>query len=129
MLPNNQTDWSRIERGQDRGRRGGVAGLVIGFLLFGALIGFAADRWVVSNLNVPRAASAPTAVASGPRIGPVAAADGAPTATTDPTQQAIQQVIRRGDEEQAQALAANDPSVMADTSTSDFLQQQVQVNQ
>src|SRR5207302_4113494 len=42
---------------------------------------------------------------------------------------AIQQVIQRGDDEQAQALASNDPKVMADTSTPDFYQQQVQINQ
>src|SRR5207248_5431572 len=39
------------------------------------------------------------------------------------------QVIQRGDEEQAQALATNNPSVMADTSTPDFYQTQVQTNQ
>jgi len=51
------------------------------------------------------------------------------TSTTDPAQQAIQQVIQRGDEEQAQAIATRDTSVMADTSTSDYYQQMVQNNQ
>jgi hypothetical protein len=74
-------------------------------------------------------------VTTGPRTGPVAAPNGpvttaqaAPTAT-DPTQQAIQQVIQQGDNEQAQALASSDPSVMQDTSTSDFYQTQVAANQ
>src|SRR5205823_864803 len=83
----------------------------------------------------------PTTVPSVPRIGAVAAPNGAaPTATpasgqtasaaaTDPAQQAIQQVIQRGDEEQALALASNDPTVMADTSTPDFYQTQVATNQ
>jgi hypothetical protein len=48
---------------------------------------------------------------------------------SDPAQAAIQQVIQRGDDEQAQAIASNDPKVMADTSTPDFYQQQVQINQ
>lgn len=122
MLPNNQADWDLTQgpqrRGPGRSRRGGLAAIVITFALFGALIGFAADRWVMSTGGV-----APTPVATGPRTGPVAA----PVAT-DPAQQAIQQVIQRGDEEQAQAFLANDPSVMADTATPDFYQQQVQID-
>src|SRR5215472_4839242 len=47
--------------------------------LFGALIGVAADRWAGSNLNLyPIGASAPT-VTTGPRVGPVAAPNGAGT--------------------------------------------------
>ena len=84
----------------------------------------------------PTTAPAPT-VGSVPRVGPVAKPNGAsPTAaptpaatSTDPSQQAIQQVIQRGDDEQVQAITSNNPSVMADTSTPDFYQQQVQVNQ
>jgi hypothetical protein len=101
-----------------------VIAMVIAFSLFGALIGFAADRWAVSNV-LPSPVATPSPVASGPRIGPVDAPNGAPTAATDPAQQAVQQVIQRGDDEQAQAFAANDPTLMADTSTSDFYQQQV----
>ena len=127
MLPNNQADWDSTQgpqrRGPGRSRRGGMAAIVIAFALFGALIGFAADRWVLSN-----GVATPTPVASGPRTGPVAAPNGAATVVTDPAQQAIQQVIQRGDEEQAQAFAANDPSVMADTATPDFYQQQVQID-
>jgi hypothetical protein len=136
MLPNNQADWDPIERTQPiargRSRRGGMAAMVIAFSLLGALIGFAADRWVVTNgvagSSSPAGGATPAAVASGPRTGPVAAPDGAATAVTDPAQQAIQQVIQRGDDEQAQAFAANDPTVMADTATTDFYQQQVQVD-
>ena len=42
---------------------------------------------------------------------------------------AIQQVIQRSNDEQAQAIAANDPSLMADTVTSDHYQELVQINQ
>src|ERR1700730_2278823 len=129
MLPNNQADWDSTQgpqrRGPGRSRRGGMAAIVIAFALFGALIGFAADRWVMSN-GVPTPTPAP--VASGPRTGPVAAPDGAAPVAPDPAQLAIQQVIQRGDEEQAQAFLANDPSVMADTATPDFYQQQVQID-
>jgi len=136
MLPNNHADWESIERTQQtargRSRRGGMAAMVIAFSLFGALIGFAADRWVVTNggggPTAPVGVATPAPVASGPRIGPVAAPDGAPTAAADPAQQAIQQVIQRGDVEQAQAFAANDTTLMADTATTDFYQQQVQVD-
>src|SRR5438105_609787 len=86
--------------------------------LFGALIGVAADRWAVANINLsPIGVSAPT-VTTGPKVGPVAAPNGggttaqaAPTSVpaADSTQAAIQQVIQHGDEEQAQAFANNDP--------------------
>ncbi|MDQ6673297.1 MAG: G1 family endopeptidase [Chloroflexota bacterium] len=42
---------------------------------------------------------------------------------------AIQQVIQRSNEEQVQAVAARDSSVMADTLTSDHYQELVQINQ
>jgi hypothetical protein len=42
---------------------------------------------------------------------------------------AIQQVIQRSNEEQAQAIAAKDPSLMADTVTADHFQDLAQTNQ
>src|SRR5216684_3371052 len=151
MFPNNPSDWRPIEEGtspppppatqpERSPRRWSIAASLIGVALFSALIGFAVDRYVTTNFSPtsPPVAAAPTTVPSVPRIGPLAAQNGAsPTATplpsttaaADPAQQAIQQVIQRGDEEQAQAIASNNPSVMADTSTPDFYQQQVQVNQ
>src|SRR6266851_2661423 len=42
---------------------------------------------------------------------------------------AIQQVIQRSNDEQTQAIAAKDPSVMSDTVTTDHFQDLVQVNQ
>jgi hypothetical protein len=146
MFPANQPEERPSETAQTtapistqparRGPRPGLAATVVGVALFGALIGVAADRWAVMNYGgLPLGASAPT-VTTGPRVGPVAAPNGggttaqatAPTAT-DPTQLAIQQVIQKGDQEQAQAFASNDPTVMQDTSTSDFYQTQVTTNQ
>jgi hypothetical protein len=133
-------------------RRRGVAASLVGVALFSALIGFAVDRFVTTSFtptSSPPAAAAPTTgaaaptlVPSVPRIGAVAAPNGGSpspsavaaatpgtTVATDPLQAAIQQVIQRGDEEQAQAVATKNPSVMADTSTADFSQQQVLTNQ
>jgi hypothetical protein len=137
MFPNNPEDWRPPEapaappppviQPQRSPRRWSVAASLVGVALFSALIGFAVDRFVTTSFSPvsspPLAAAAPTTIPSVPRIGPVAAQN------TDPAVQAIQQVIQRGDEEQAQAIASNDPTVMADTSTSDFYQQQVATNQ
>jgi peptidase A4-like protein len=125
MFPDNQFE----PQPQRQRRRGmGLAGTVVGVALFGALIGVAADRWAVTNLGqIP--ISIPT-VTTGPRIGPVAAPDGTSTAqrSADPTQAAIQQVIQQGDNEQSQAFASNDPTVMQDTSTPEFYQEQASTN-
>jgi hypothetical protein len=50
-------------------------------------------------------------------------------ASADPTQQAVQQVIQKGDDEQTQAVASKDLSVMASSATPDFFQQQQQITQ
>ena len=133
MFPDNQYE----PRPQRQRRRGmGLAGTVIGVALFGALIGVAADRWAVTNLGQsPLGSLSIPTITTGPRIGPVAAPDGsrtaqqAPAATSsDPTQAAIQQLIQKGDNEQSQAFASNDPTVMQDSSTADFYQEQVSTN-
>jgi hypothetical protein len=48
--------------------------------------------------------------------------------STGATQQAIQQVIQKADQEQAQALAANNPDLMRDTSTDAHFQDMAQTN-
>jgi hypothetical protein len=120
---------------QPRRSYAGLAASLVGVALFGGLIGFAADRWAVSAFPGSPLAPPTPPIATGPRVGPVAAPNGggttaqaAPTAT-DPAQAAIQQIIQRGDNEQAQAFASNDPTVMQDSSTSDFYQSQVATNQ
>jgi hypothetical protein len=145
MLPDNQSQWPqppapKPEPAQRRSSHtGAMAATIVGVALFGVLIGVGVDRWAVTNLpHTPLGVTLPT-VTIGPRTGPVAAPNGPVTSAqaaatpaptpTDPTQQAIQQVIQQGDNEQAQAFAANDPTVMQDTSTSDFYQSQVATNQ
>jgi hypothetical protein len=82
-----------------------------------------------SGTPVPsnNAAASPTGSAS-----PVAFA-GTPTVVgtpaANPTDQAIQAVILRGNLEQSQAIARNDPTLMKDTSTSTYYNQSVQGNQ
>ena len=101
-----------------------MAATVVGVALLGALIGVAADRWAISNFAPAPPGAVPPTVSTGRRTGPVAAPDGSPRVgqsaptTCDPTQQAIEQVIQQGDQEQAQAFASNDPTLMQDTSTS-----------
>src|SRR5579863_5285795 len=48
--------------------------------------------------------------------------------TTDPQTAAIQQVIQHANDEQAQAIASGNPSVMSDTATPDHYQELVQIN-
>ncbi len=128
MLEDNSSQWdSHGQRSKRAGRRIGTRTL-IAVALVGALVGGAVDRYA-GGFGQPTVL--PT-LASVPRIGAVAAPD-APSATTsapsDPTSQAIAQVIQRGDEEQVQAVATKDLTVMADTSTSAFYQQQAQATQ
>src|SRR5260370_14163457 len=115
MNAEHPSDWRSAESPQPtpappqrRGNRSSLAATVVGVALFGALIGFAADRWAVSNVSQnPLGSIVPTVTSTGPRTGPIAAPNGgttaqaAPTATTatSPDQQAIQQVIQRGADE------------------------------
>src|SRR3954454_13195328 len=50
-------------------------------------------------------------------------------AQSQPDQTTIQDVITRANSEQVQALAAANPSLMADTATADYLQELTQINQ
>jgi hypothetical protein len=70
-----------------------------------------------------------SAAAASTNPAPAAGSNPAPAASADPAQQAVQQVIQKGDTEQAQAVSSKDLSVMADTSTPDFLTQQQQATQ
>src|SRR5690348_6058159 len=51
------------------------------------------------------------------------------SAADQDTTAAIQQVIQRSNDQQVQAIASRDSSVMADTATADHYQQLVEVNQ
>src|SRR4051794_37222002 len=110
MFPENQSEWppaqpeatpqSPAPRTTHTRRGGKLAATVVGVALFGALIGVAADRWAVTNFNQSLPGASLPSVTIGPRVGPIAAPNGgSPAATTgttstDPTQQAIQQVIQ-----------------------------------
>jgi Peptidase A4 family len=61
--------------------------------------------------------------------GVAAASLSAAQAQADPQVTAIQHVIDQGNAEQAQALSAQNPSLMGDTSTATHLQQMTQINQ
>ena len=89
--------------------RGGLGLVLVGLLGFGL---------------VARAGELPWAPAQ------TASAGAAPVVAAQNSAQdgAIQGVIQRSNAEQAQAIAANDPSVMADTATSDYYQQLQQIN-
>jgi ketosteroid isomerase-like protein len=121
MLPSNTSEFE-LKDPQLKKSGGPGAGLFFTLALLVLLIGviaFAVTRLPTGTLSRPSPAAAkPTAlvVANG------VTADAA-------TQQAIQDVIRRLDEAQAQAIATNDPNVMAPTATADFYQQQVLINQ
>ncbi len=124
-----------------------MAAAIVGVTLFGVVVGVGVDRWAIATFpQTPLGVGLPT-VSTGPIAAPNGSttAQAAPTgqaaptaqpqsattsaASTDPTQQAIQQVIQHGDGEQTQAFESNDPTVMQDTSTSDFYQSQVATNQ
>ena len=96
-----------------------------GLLVLAALVTIAAGLdGRLSDLlpfDVPTEVSSPHAVTAPGQL--IDAVD-----TQDATA-AIQQVIQRSNEQQAQAIAAKDASLMADTVTSDHFQELVQINQ
>jgi len=121
MLPSNTSDFE-LKNPQVKKSGGPSAGLFFTLALLVLLIGviaFAVTRLPTGTLSRPApAASKPTAAT----VASAVTADAA-------TQAAIQDVIRRLDEAQAQAIATNDPNVMAPTATADFYQQQIAINQ
>jgi len=127
MLPSNTSDFE-LKSPQAKKSGGPGAGLffTIGLLvLLIGVIAFAVTRLPTGTLSRPAQSSAPAKAAA-----PTAAAAVANGVTADAaTQQAIQDVIRKLDEAQAQAIATNDPNVMVATATADFYQQQVAINQ
>jgi hypothetical protein len=127
MLPSNASEWETTNPSNKTGRsrRGGGLVLMLGLLI--VLVGVifvAVTRLPTGTLSRPAAtnSSAPSK--------PAAAAPAAAGVPVDaPTQQAIQQVIQRLDEAQAQAIATNDQTVMAATAMPAFYAEEVQTNQ
>jgi ketosteroid isomerase-like protein len=123
MLPSNTSDFE-LNSPQAKKRGGPGAGLFVTIGLLVLLIGviaFAVTRLPTGTLSRPAQSSAPAAPTSAALANGVTA-DAA-------TQQAIQDVIQKLDDAQAQAIATNDPNVMVATATADFYQQQVAINQ
>jgi ketosteroid isomerase-like protein len=123
MLPSNTSEFE-LKSPQAKKDGGPRAGLFVTIILLALLIGviaFAVTRLPTGTLSRPAQSSAPAA--------PTAAAVANGVTADATTQQAIQDVIRKLDEAQAQAIATNDPNVMVPTATADFYQQQVAINQ
>jgi len=123
MLLSNTSDFE-LNSPQAKKRGGPGAGLFVTIGLLVLLIGviaFAVTRLPTGTLSRPAQSSAPASPTSAALANGVTADAG--------TQQAIQDVIQKLDEAQAQAIATNDPNVMVATATADFYQQQVAINQ
>ncbi len=126
MLPSNTSDFElNNPQAKKSGRPGAGLFFTIGLLvLLIGVIAFAVTRLPTGTLSRPAQSSAPAQA-----LGPTAAAVAGGVTADAATQQAIQDVIRKLDEAQAQAIATNDPNVMVPTATADFYQQQVAINQ
>jgi hypothetical protein len=125
MLPSNTSNFD-VKNPPSTKSGGPGAGLffTIGLLvLLIGVIAFAVTRLPTGTLSRPGQTS--PAQPSAPTT--VAVANGVPADAA--TQKAIQDVIQKLDEAQAQAIATNDPNVMVATATPDFYQQQVAINQ
>jgi hypothetical protein len=83
---------------------------------------------VVSGLLV-LAGAAPLAAPAAPTYAPIIAAAAQTAAPSTAVQTAIAAVIQRGNAEQQQALAAQDPTIMQDTATAGYYQQLAQTQQ
>jgi hypothetical protein len=95
--------------------------LVLGFLVL-AVAGLSGRLNDLLPVDVPTSVT-PSAAAAPPASGRVLEAD------NQDVNAAIQQVIQRSNDEQVQAIAAKDPSIMSDTVTSDHYAELVQINQ
>jgi ketosteroid isomerase-like protein len=125
MLPSNVSEFEATKPPSDKkgGRRFGGLFLMLGLLVvFIAVIAVAVTRLPTGSLSRPSPTSVPTQSSS---QAPAATGSSAGAAS----QQAIQQVIQQLDTAQAEAIATNNPNVMAATATPEFYQEQVATNQ
>src|ERR1700730_17219257 len=107
-----------------RPRRAGGLLLMLGMLVvLAGVVYVAVTRLPTGSLSRP---GATTSTAASRPAAPAAAA-GAPADAT--TQQSVQQVIQNLDDAQAQAIASNDPNVMAATAMPSFYAEEVAANQ
>lgn len=127
MLPSNASEWESTKPpSKKNGRPGAGLFFTLGLLVvLIAIIGFAVTRLPTGTLSRPAQSSA-----AGQSSAPTAAAATGNAVPADAaTQQLIQDVIQKLDEAQAQAIATNDPKVMAATATPEFYKLQVATNQ
>jgi hypothetical protein len=132
MLPSNAPDWqdAKPPSRRDGPRVGGGLIVTLGLLVvLIAVIAFAVTQLPTGPLARPATGGvSPTAPsAAAPAAAAPAAGAGAPADAA--TQQAIQDVIRKLDDAQAQAIATNNPQVMTATATPAFYAEQVATNQ
>jgi hypothetical protein len=125
MLPSNASDWeSTNPPSKKSGSRAGLF-VTLGLLvLLIAVIAFAVTRLPTGSLSRPTQSSAP--VPSSVPVQSSAPANGVPADAA--TQKAIQDVIQKLDEAQAQAIAAKNPNMPLPTATAEFYQQQAAIN-
>ena len=123
MLPSNAPDWEAANPPPNRGGPRVSVGLIVtlGLLVvLIAVIAFAVTRLPTAPVARPAAPATPAQV-SAPAVGGVTA-DAA-------TQQSIQDVIRKVDDAQVQAIATNDPQMSIATATPEFNAEQAAGNQ
>jgi hypothetical protein len=134
MLPSNAADFETVNPPPKRGPRrfGGLIVMIVLLVVLAGVIYLAVTRLPTGTLARP---GAPASTAANRPAGP---AGPAPTAVVTPvagtpvdaaTQQAVQQVIQQLDDAQADAIATNDPTLMAATATAEFYAEQVASNQ
>ncbi len=108
-----------MQRGAGARRRQQIAAGLLAVVLL-ASAGVGAIRGAFTWPVAPPAPAAPAAAAPPQRV---------LAPESDSQNAAIQQVIQRANDEQAQAIASGNPSVMADTATDAYLQDLTQTNQ
>jgi Peptidase A4 family len=86
-------------------------------------------RWIATGATVVALAVVGVGASTLPLGAPMWQPWTTAQAQSDPQVTAIQQIIQRANDEQAQAVAASDPSVMSDTATAAHYQELVKINQ
>jgi ketosteroid isomerase-like protein len=123
MLPSNAPDWEATNPPPNKGGPRVSGGLIVMLALLVVLIG-------VIAFAVTRLPTGPVARPVAPSTPGQSSAAAAPGVTADAaTQQAIQDVIRKVDDAQVQAIATNDPQLLVATATPEFNAEQAAGNQ
>jgi hypothetical protein len=130
MLPSNASDWETTNASKTGRPARRIGGLVVMIGLLVVLIGViavAVTRLPTGSLARPASTTSSAAAPSKP--GPTAAPAAAGVPVDAATSQAIQEVIQKLDEAQAQAIATGDQNAMATTAMPAFFAEEVRNNQ